>query len=292
MVRFEDLQRRKLYLFKVKPGPVAGHPLHAELLNMIGRPGYPPTPEFVGLVITKGTERDYSVDPMGVEVPMAFVQDATDHQEMPFTLNLNKPGFWLSAANWMAKSFPLNQNLLAIEQMGRQKSGIPAEVMGKIAELSGHPGEERRMHMEEVADRGRPGDVPSRLRRRAEVEPEPEVQEAAAAAGPNPGPPEAPAEPDAKRRRTEGGNLFKDLVDKTVATVKSDPRSALQTLFSGYDAAAKAYNAKGGKAKRGPNPWTILIQTVYKELKEKDPNVTLAMAVKEASRRKNMKSAT
>jgi hypothetical protein len=136
----------------------------------------------------------------------------------------------------------------------------------------------------------------------------------------------------------EGGNFFKDLVDKGVAAVSSvasaaakDPSKALDVLSLGN----KLYNAsddqlklptvneianigkkpsskrslsdlhggesgpaadgteptakrqrEGEKPKRKVSEWSKLVAAVYKELKEKDPNVTIAMAAKEASKRR------
>jgi hypothetical protein len=49
---------------------------------------------------------------------------------------------------------------------------------------------------------------------------------------------------------------------------------------------AKRMKEGGEKPKRKVSEWSKLVAAVYKELREKDPNVTIAMAAKEASKRR------
>jgi hypothetical protein len=131
---------------------------------------------------------------------------------------------------------------------------------------------------------------------------------------------EAAVESAAKRMELEGGNLFKSFIDSAANTVSGIVKSAISDPSSSLKVAEKLtdlYNApdsnhtpglkdlnqglnsltgkksttkrefKGGeKVKRKVSEWSLLIQKVYKEMKETDPNVTIAMAAKEASRRR------
>jgi hypothetical protein len=128
----------------------------------------------------------------------------------------------------------------AAEALGRVHTGIPATAIGNIAEFLGHKGAIGDLERAEVADKGRPGDIPSILRPREETGLAPVTQ---------------------KRALTEAA-----------------------------EPASKRQKQGGEKPKRKVSEWSLLIQKVFKELRETNPDVTIAMAAKEASRRR--KSAT
>jgi hypothetical protein len=70
------------------------------------------------------------------------------------------------------------------------------------------------------------------------------------------------------------------------------PGSHKRPLDEAAEPSSKRQKQGGEKPKRKVSEWSQLVAAVYKELKEKDPNVTIAMAAKEASSRRKAKSAT
>jgi hypothetical protein len=93
-----------------------------------------------------------------------------------------------------------------------------------------------------------------------------------------------------------GGNLAEDLAQKVASEEDNAANEkmalARKTIAEGetgpsekMDLARKAM-AGGEKPKRKVSEWSLLIQKVFRELREKDPLVTIAMAAKEASRRR------
>jgi hypothetical protein len=70
------------------------------------------------------------------------------------------------------------------------------------------------------------------------------------------------------------------------------PETHKRSLEEAAEPSSKRQKQGGEKPKRKVSEWSQLVAAVYRELKEKDPNVTIAMAAKEASSRRKAKSAT
>jgi hypothetical protein len=66
------------------------------------------------------------------------------------------------------------------------------------------------------------------------------------------------------------------------------PESQKRPLEKADQPPTKRQKQGGEKPKRKVSEWSLLIQKVFKELREKDPTVTIAMAAKEASRRRKV----
>jgi hypothetical protein len=67
---------------------------------------------------------------------------------------------------WVARPWPPAGVKLAIDQLGRDLSGIPPNALGTVAEFAGYPKSSSEYIKGEVLDKGNPGDVPSKLRKR------------------------------------------------------------------------------------------------------------------------------
>jgi hypothetical protein len=122
-------------------------------------------PPFEGIVLRKMTHQNRNAGIRGVpdETHFAFIKELKEDQ--PYT-NLYFGPSWITDAQFLIKDQTRISERRAAEALGRVFTAIPSSAIGNVAEFLGHSDATGELVRAEVADKGRPGDIPSVLRPR------------------------------------------------------------------------------------------------------------------------------
>jgi hypothetical protein len=121
-------------------------------------------PPFEGIVLRKMIQnRRPGIRGVPDQTDFAFIKELNEN--VPYT-NLYFGPSWITDNEFLIKDHTRISERLAAEALGRVFTAIPSSSIGNIAEFLGHADATGELVRAEVADKGRPGDIPSVLRPR------------------------------------------------------------------------------------------------------------------------------
>lgn len=242
-LKVKDLKIGQKYIFKKRTGGTPnGLIIEGTVEDIV------PVPGFTDLALLK--------------YPIKLLAVADDRYSDYEIRNLEKIGPWRIHDNhWLIKDFTKDSEKHALESIGRVHTGIPANALGNVAEFLGHKGATGDYIRQEVADKDRPGDVPSILRPRVE-------SGLASMTGKRAREDEQPSmEPPAQRTREEaaaaleGGGFFSD-VKKYLGLAGTE--TSIQSTIEPRDLqkmCEQAYARFNGRKPVNVGKWDLIRQT-------------------------------